>query len=80
MPARDMEYIPKIKTIFVALYKNERMSNSLKKMSDSLTHSFLLSEMRDLLTLLISSEQPKRIAHGCSFFVSEMSDSLTWLI
>ena len=53
------------------------MSDSLKKMSDSLIRSFLVSEMSDSLTSLISSE---RIAHGRSFLVSEMSDSLTSLI
>ena len=42
--------------------------------------SFLVSEMCDLLTSLISSERPEQIAHGCSFLVSEMSDLLTLLI
>ena len=45
------------------LSKNERMSDSHKKMSDSLICSFLVSEMSDSLTLLISSEQPEQIAH-----------------
>ena len=62
------------------LSKNERMSDSLKKMSDSLIRSFLVSEMSDSLTLLISSERFEQIAHGHSFLVSEMSDSLTSLI
>ena len=56
------------------------MSDSLKKMSDSLIRSFLVSEMSDSLTSLISSERPERIAHGRSFLVSEMSDLLTLLI
>ena len=42
--------------------------------------SFLVSEMSDLLTWLISSERPEQIAHGHSFLVSEMSNSLTSLI
>ena len=62
------------------LSKNEQMSDSLKKMSDSLIRSFLVSEMSDLLTLLISSELPERIAHCRSFLGSEMSNSLTSLI
>ena len=62
------------------LSKNERMSNSLRKMSDSLIRSFLVSEMSNSLTLLISSERPDRLAHGRSFLVSEMSDLLALLI
>ena len=62
------------------LSKNEWMSDSLQKMSDSLICSFLVSEMSDSLTSLISSEGPEQIAHGCSFLVSKMSDSLTLLI
>ena len=42
------------------LSKNEQMSDSLKKMSDSLIHSFLVSKMSDSLTSLISYE---RFAH-----------------
>ena len=56
------------------LSKNERMSDSLKKMSDSLICSFLVSEMRDLLTSLTSSEWPEQLAHGRSFDLSEMSE------
>ena len=33
------------------LSKNERMSDSLKKMSDSLIRSFLVSDLSDLLTI-----------------------------
>ena len=33
------------------LSKNEQMSNSLKKMSDSLIHSFLMSDLSDSLTI-----------------------------
>ena len=29
---------------------------------------------------LISSERPKQMAHGCSFLVSDLSDTLTLLI
>ena len=47
------------------------------KKSDLLIHSFLVSEMSDLLTSLISSEQPEQIAHGRSFPLSDMSNSLT---
>ena len=43
--------------------KNERMSDLFQKMSDSLICSFLVGEMSDLL---ISSERPERIAHGCN--------------
>ena len=46
------------------------MSDLLNKMSDSLIRSFLVS---NLSNSLISSEQPERIAHGCSFLVSELS-------
>ena len=43
--------------------KNERMRDSLNKMSDSLIHSFLVSEMSDLLTSLIWFEQNERFTH-----------------
>ena len=33
------------------LPKNERMSDSIKTMSDSIIHSFLLSDLSDLLTI-----------------------------
>ena len=59
------------------LSKNEPMRDLLKKMSDSLLRSFLVSEMSDSL---ISSERPERITHGCSFLVNKMSNSLTSLI
>ena len=62
------------------LSKNERMSGSLKKMSNSLICSFLVSEMSDSLTSLISSERTERIVHVRSFLVSEMSNSLILLI
>ena len=42
------------------LPKNERMRDSLKKMSDS----------------LIFGEQPERFAHDCSFPLSDLSESL----
>ena len=59
------------------LPKNERMSNSLKKMSDSLIRSFLVSDLSDSLTiahflwatwgnrsfLLIFGERPERFTH-----------------
>ena len=57
------------------LSKNELMSNLLKKMSDSLIRSFLVSEISDLFTSLISSERLEWIAHGRSFLVSEMKRS-----
>ena len=62
------------------LSNNEQMSDSLKKVSDSLIHSILVSKMSNSLTLLISSERFEGIAHGRSFLVSEMSDLLTSLI
>ena len=46
-------------------------------LSESLICSFLVSEMSDSLTLLISSELPEGIAQGCSFHVSDLSDLLT---
>ena len=52
------------------LQKNERMSNSRKKMSD----------LSDSLTLLMFGKRPEQIAHSCSFFVSDLSDLLTSLI
>ena len=60
--------------------KNERMSDLLKKTSDSLIRSFLVSDLSDFSRSLISSEQPEQIAHGCSFLVSHLSNSLTSLI
>ena len=42
------------------LPKNERMRDSLKKMSDS----------------LIFGEQPEQFAHDCSFPLSDLSESL----
>ena len=55
------------------LSKNERMSNSLKKMSDSLIYSFLVSDLSDSL---IFGERPERFAHDCSFPLSDLSKSL----
>ena len=45
------------------LPKNERMSDLLKKMSDSLIQSFLVSDLSDSLTLLIFCERPERFTH-----------------
>ena len=45
------------------LRKNEQMSDLLKKMSNSLIHSFLVIDLSDLLTLLIYGEQPERFAY-----------------
>ncbi len=45
------------------LRKNERMSDSLKKTSDSLIRSFLVSDLSNSLTSLIFGEQPERFAH-----------------
>ena len=47
------------------------MSNSLKKMSDS---------FKKMSNSLIFCELPEQIAHGCSFLVSNLSDLLTSLI
>ena len=52
--------------ILVFLWKNERMSDLLKITSDSLIHSFLVME-----SLMV--------AHGWSFLVSNLSNSLTSL-
>ena len=49
------------------LRKNEQMSDSLKK-NVQFAHS------------LISGEQPKRIAHSCSFLVRDLSDWVTSII
>ena len=54
-------------------------------LSKSLIRSFPLSKMSNSLTSLISSERPEQIAHGCSFLVSDLSDSLrvahlSWVI
>ena len=46
-------------------------------LSESLILSFFVSEMSDLLTLLISSERPEQIAHVRSFVLSDLSESLT---
>ena len=45
------------------LPKNEKMSDLLKKMNDSLICSFLVSDLSDLLTSLIFGERPERFAH-----------------
>ena len=45
------------------LPKNERISDSLKKTSDSLIHSFLVSNLSDSLTLIIFGEQPETFPH-----------------
>ena len=46
------------------LSKTEQMSDLLKKISNSLICSFLVSEMSGSLKSLISSERPERSAHG----------------
>ena len=38
------------------------------------------SKKQQFTHLLIFGERPERIAHGCSFLVSDLSDSLTLLI
>ena len=72
------------------LHKNERMSNSLLKMSDVLICSFLVNNLSNSLTvahfwwvtwvnrsrLLIFGEQPERFAHSCSFVISDLSNLL----
>ena len=80
------------KRIACFLPKNEKMSDSLKKMSDSLIRSFLVSALSDSLTIahflwatwanrswsLIFGEWPERFAH-IAHIGSDMSDSLTSL-
>ena len=51
----------------VFLQKNECMRDLLKKASDSLIRSFLMSDLRELLTA----------AHSHSFVLSNLSESLT---
>ena len=46
-------------------------------LSESLIRSFLVSEMGNSLTSLISSERPDWFAHGCSFILSDLSEMLT---
>ena len=62
------------------LPKNEQMSNSLKKTSNSLICSFLVIDLSDCSRSLISSERCEWICHGRSFLVSDLSDTLTSLI
>ena len=66
------------------LRKNEQMSNSLicsflvSDLSESfMVAHFLVSNLSDLLTLLIYHELPEQIAHCHSFVMSDLSDSLT---
>ena len=70
-------WFPSESIVFVQKWANE---DSLKKINDLLIPSFLVSQIRDSLTSLISSERPEWIAHGRSFLVSDLSDSLTLLI
>ena len=53
------------------------MSDLLKKTSDSLIHSFLVSNLSNSLSSLIFGERPERFAHSHSFDISDRSDSLT---
>ena len=53
------------------------MSDLLKKTSDSLIHSFLVSNLSNSLSSLIFGEWPERFAHSHSFDISDLSDSLT---
>ena len=57
--------------------RNARFLSKNEQMSDLLIRSFFVSEMSNLLTSLISSKRPERIAHGHSFPLSNLSDSLT---
>ena len=71
--------------------KIEQIRSSLKKLSDSLIRSFMMSDLSDSLmvahflwaTLAICSwsliffEQTERFAHSRSFLVSDLSNSLT---
>ena len=70
-------WYPSESLVFFQKWANEQFAQK----NERFTHrSFLVSEMSDSLTSLISSEQSERIAHGRSFLVSEMSDSFTSLI
>ena len=67
---KDTEYagLEIISTVFSEriarfLPKNEQMSDSLKKMRDSLIRSFLVSNLSDLLTSLIFGERPERFTY-----------------
>ena len=52
IPTQDWEFAHLIsERIARFLSKNEQMSNSLIKMSDSLIRSFLVSDLSDLLTI-----------------------------
>ena len=61
------------------LGKNEQMSDSLKKTSNSLIRSYKMSDLSNSLMLLIFGEQLEQTTHGRSFLVSELSSSLTSL-
>ena len=55
------------------------MSDSLRKKSDSLICSFIMSDLSELLTfthLLICHERPERLAHGSFFDMRNLSDLL----
>ena len=70
-------WFPSVSLVFCPKM-SEWASDSLKKMSDLLIRSFLVSEMNDLLIQLISSVRPEQIAHGRSFLVSDLLTSLIW--
>ena len=56
------------------------MSDSLKKMSDSLIRSFLVSNLSDSLTSLIFGERPEQFSHIAHKTTEEgMSESLIFL-
>ena len=68
----------------VFLQKNEQMSNSLKKTSDSLIRLFLVSNLSNIpkntisvkffeqiAHSLIYHERPERIAHSCSMLICQ---------
>ena len=66
--------------LLVFCQKNERMSNLLKKVSNSLIRSFLVSDLSDsLMDAHFFGERPERFAHSRSFLVSDLSDLLTSL-
>ena len=70
------EFAPRFpEQITCFLPKNERMSDLLKKMSDSLIRSFLVSDLSNSLTSLIFSERPEQFAH-IAHQTEERSESL----
>ena len=57
--------------------KNEQMSDTLKKNSDSLICSFLVSNLSGSLMVALLTWGPERYAYSRSFVLSDLSKSLT---